>query len=140
MQAVLTVLMDVLTDSHQVRRLEVVESGRRRRWTEAEKLKIVRESLSGPRLTAATARRHGISRQLLLNWRKAWREGRLGAEAATTGFVPAIVAAELATTGERCVSEESRVEIVTANGRRLIVGVSIDVAVLLRLVRGLEQL
>ena len=35
----LTVLMDILTDSHQVRRLEVVDSGRRRRWTESEKLK-----------------------------------------------------------------------------------------------------
>ena len=67
MVAVLTVLMDVLTDSHQVRRLEVVDSGRRRRWTEAEKLKIVQESLSGPRITSATARQHGILRQLLLN-------------------------------------------------------------------------
>src|SRR5262245_56805315 len=140
MRSVLTVLMDVLTDSHQVRRLEVVESGRRRRWTESEKLKIVHESLSGPRLTAATARRHGISRQLVLNWRKAWREGRLGGEAAASGFVPAIVTAELAAASERSASEASRVEIVTANGRRIIVGLGIDVAVLVRLVRGLEQL
>jgi len=44
MLQVLTVLMDILTDSHQVSRLEVVQSGRRRRWTESEKLKIVRES------------------------------------------------------------------------------------------------
>ena len=140
MRRVLTVLMEVLTDSHQVRRLEVVESGRRRRWTESEKLKIVRESLAGPRLTAATARRHGISRQLLLNWRKALREGRLCAEAAAAGFVPAIVTAELAAPRERRASEDSRVEIVTANGRRVIVEPNIDVAVLLRLVRGLEQL
>ncbi len=140
MRAVLTVLMDILTDSHQVRRLEVVESGRRRRWTESEKLKIVHESLAGPRLTAATARRHGISRQLLLNWRKAWREGRLGGASATTGFLPALVTTELAAAGERSASEASRVEIVTANGRRIIVGAGIDVAVLVRLVRGLEQL
>jgi transposase len=132
--------MDILTDSHQVRRLEVVDSGRRRRWTEAEKLKIVQESLSGPRRTAATARRHGVSRQLLLNWRKAWREGRLGRESAATGFVPAIVTAELAATGERSASKESRVEIVTMNGRRVIAEPSIDIAVLVRLVRGLEHL
>ena len=87
MVAMLIVLMDVLTDSHQVSRLEVVDSGRRRRWTEAEKLKIVQESLSGPRVASATARRHGISRQLLLNWRKAWREGLLASGAATAGFV-----------------------------------------------------
>jgi transposase len=140
MRSMLTVLMDILADSHQVRRLEVVDSGRRRRWTESEKLKIVRESLAGPRLTSATARRHGISRQLLLTWRKAWREGRLGRESAATGFVPAIVTPETETTGERRASEESRVEIVTANGRRVIVGPAIDVAVLVRLVRGLEQL
>jgi transposase len=132
--------MEVLTDSHQVRRLEVVDSGRRRRWSESEKLKIVHESLAGPRLTAATARRHRISRQLLLNWRKAWREGRLGVEAAVAGFVPAIVTAELAAAGERSASGTSRVEIVTANGRRVIVEPDIDVAVLLHIVRGLEQL
>jgi transposase len=132
--------MDILTDSHQVRRLDVVESGRRRRWTESEKLKIVRESLAGPRLTAATARRHGISRQLLLNWRKAWREGRLGGQAAGSGFVPAIVTRELNTASERNASQDGRVEIVMANGRRIIVGPGIDIAVLVRLVRGLEQL
>jgi transposase len=139
MLALLTVLMDVLTDSHQVRRLEVVESGRRRRWTEAEKLKIVQESLAGSRVTSATARRHGMSRQLLLNWRKAFREGRLGEEAAGR-FVPAIVTPAPAAVNDRSGPEEGRVEIVTANGRRIIVEPSIDIAILLRLVRGLEQL
>jgi transposase len=132
--------MDIVTDSHQVRRLEVVDSGRRRRWSEAQKLKIVHESLAGPRLTAATARRHGISRQLLLNWRKALREGRLGGEAAEIGLVPAIVTAEPEAAGERGGSKESRIEIVTANGRRIVFEASVDVAVLLRIVRGLEQL
>jgi transposase len=46
-------------------RLEVVETGRRRRWSEDEKVRIVLESLAGPRLVAATARRHGISRSQL---------------------------------------------------------------------------
>ena len=53
----------------------------------AEKLRIVEESFSGPRLASATARRHGISNQLLLAWRKAYREGQLGD---IRGFVPAI--------------------------------------------------
>ena len=140
MGVMLTVLMDVLTDSHQVRRLEVVDSGRRRRWTEAEKLKIVQESLSGPRVASATARRHGISRQLLLNWRKAWREGLLASGAATAGFVPAVLPPAHETPGEPAASDGSRVEIVTANGRRIIVGAGIDVTVLVRIVRGLEQL
>jgi transposase len=137
---VLTVLMDDLTDSHHVRRLEVVDTGRRRRWTEDEKLRIVQQSLSGPRLTSATARRHGISRQLLLNWRKAWREGRLGEEVTATSFVPAVVTPELEAAGERRVLQDGRIEIVTANGRRVVVGTGIDVAALVRIVRGLEQL
>jgi transposase len=136
----LTVLMDDFTDSHHVRRLEVVDTGRRRRWAVSEKLRIVQESLSGPRLTAATARRHRISRQLLLNWRKAWREGRLEQESSVTGFVPAVVTPELAGVGERRVPQDDRIEIVTANGRRVVVGPGIEVAALVRIVRGLEQL
>ena len=42
-----TVLMDSHKHSAQFERLEVVETGRRRRWSEDEKLKIVLESL-GP--------------------------------------------------------------------------------------------
>ena len=48
--------MDILTDSHHVSRLEVVETGRRRRWSDAEKLRIVEESMAGPQLVSATAR------------------------------------------------------------------------------------
>src|ERR1700749_878510 len=46
--------------SAQVERLEVVDTGRRRRWSEDEKLKIVLESLQAPRQVAATARRYGV--------------------------------------------------------------------------------
>ena len=136
----LTVLMDDLTDSHHVRRLEVVDTGRRRRWTDSEKRRIVQESLSAPRLTAATARRHRISRQLLLNWRKAWREGRLEEEIIAPGFVPAVVTPELEAAGERRVPQDERIEIVTVNGRRVVVGTDIDVTALVRIVRGLERL
>src|SRR3954469_6937678 len=87
----LTVGMDIRTDSHLITRLEIVETGRRRRWSESEKLRIVEESLSAPRLASATARRHGISNQLLFAWRKAYREGRLGD---IPGFVPAMIVPE----------------------------------------------
>ena len=58
--------MDSDKRSAQLERLEVVDTGRRRRWSEDENLKIVLVSLQAPRLVAATARRHGISRSLLL--------------------------------------------------------------------------
>ena len=65
--------MDSDRRSAQVERLEVVDTGRRRRWSEDEKLKIVLESLQAPRQVAATARRYGVSRSLLLRWRQSFR-------------------------------------------------------------------
>jgi transposase-like protein len=76
---------DDLTDTRHISRLEIVDTGRRRRWSTAEKLRIVGESFSAPRLASATARRHGISNQLLFAWRKAlsrraaWRHSRIRA-------------------------------------------------------------
>ncbi|MDA9391198.1 hypothetical protein WN73_10945 [Bradyrhizobium sp. CCBAU 45394] len=79
--------------SAQVERLEVVDTGRRRRWSEDEKLKIVLESLQSPRQVAATARRYGVSRSLLLRWRRSFRPEPKDA-ADQPGFVPAVVVAE----------------------------------------------
>src|SRR5579875_409046 len=83
--------MDSDKGSAQVERLQVVETGRRRRWSEDEKLKIVLESLQAPRQISATARRYGLSRSLLLQWRRSFRAEETGA---STGFAPAIVVPE----------------------------------------------
>jgi transposase len=86
--------MDSHTRSAQVERLEVVETGRRRRWSEDEKLKIVLESLQAPRQVSATARRYGLSRSQLLQWRRSFRAEQKDAAEQQTGFVPAVVASE----------------------------------------------
>jgi len=86
--------MDSHTRSAEVDRLEVVETGRRRRWSEDEKLKIVLESLQTPRQISATARRYGLSRSLLLQWRRSFRVEQKGAAEQQIGFVPAVVAPE----------------------------------------------
>ncbi len=85
--------MDSNTHSAQVARLEVVESGRRRRWSDEEKLKIVQESLAAPRQVSATARRHGIARSQLLQWRRLFRPGPNQTVEQTSAFVPAVVVA-----------------------------------------------
>src|ERR1700723_852100 len=89
--------MDSDRRSAQVERLEVVETGRRRRWSEGEKLKIVLESLQAPRQVAATARRYGISRSLLLRWRQSFRPEPNEAAKQQTGFTPARVVSESGT-------------------------------------------
>jgi len=114
--------------------------GRRRRWSDAEKLRIVEASLAGRRLVSATARQHGISRSLLTTWRKLYREGRLGVGDAPS-FAPVIVAPEPG----RAMAAASpgpgadRVEIVLVSGRRLLVDRGIDLAMLTRLVQVLER-
>ncbi|MGH8430117.1 MAG: IS66-like element accessory protein TnpA [Solimonas sp.] len=120
-----------LKDRPEVTRLEVVEIGRRRRWTEEEKLRIVTESLSGPRLGSLTARRYGIARSLLATWRR-----RFGVEAAgASRFVPAVVVPERGAAP----SPSSRMEIVAANGRRVIVDAGVDVSALGRVLDVLER-
>src|SRR5664279_1777175 len=79
--------MDGHKRSAELERLEVVETGRRRRWSEDEKLKIVLESLQSPRAASSTARRYGISRSLLLNWRRSFRPVPGGTEDQQAGFV-----------------------------------------------------
>ena len=86
-----TVLMDSDKRSAQIERLEVVEMGQRRRWSKDEKFRIVLESLQTPRAISSTARRYGISRSLLINWRRSFRPEPIVPEGQRTGFVPAMV-------------------------------------------------
>jgi transposase len=81
--------MDSDRRSAQVERLQVVDTGRRRRWSEEEKLKIVVESFQGPRQVAATARRYGLSRSLLLRWRRSFHPEPKDAAGTQLSFVPA---------------------------------------------------
>ena len=117
--------------------MEVVDSGRRRRWSEDEKLRIVSESLGGPRLVSTTARRYGISPSLLFAWRRSFRAVPVGKSAAEPAFVPAVVVSEPSSAAARALS--GRIEIILANGRRLRVDAGIEVAALARVVAALER-
>ena len=114
-----------------IERLEVVETGRRRRWTEDEKLRIVAESLSGARQGSSTARRHGISRSLLMTWRRQFRAQPAPGMEAGSGFVPALVVAESPVSSPATLSS-TRMEIVVSRDRRIIVDAGVDVAALAR--------
>ena len=50
---------------------------RRRRWSDAEKIAIVVEAAEPGVAVAEVARRHGLSRQQIYQWRSAMRRGRL---------------------------------------------------------------
>lgn len=131
--------MDVYTDT-PLSRLEIVERGGRRRFSDEAKLQIVEESYSGRRLGLATARKYGITRSQLNEWRDAARAGRFS-PASSAGFVPAVIVPEIAAaTGPLMADGNGRIEIVMANGRRVIVDRDVDVEAVLRIVQALERL
>jgi len=130
--------MDSHKRSTQLERLEVVETGRRRRWSEDEKLKIVAESLRAPRAISATARRYGISRSLLIKWRRSFRVERHDPEGRPAGFVPAVVVAEPAPSVP-AVPTRSRMVIVIGKDRRVIVDAGVDATALARVIDILER-
>ena len=122
--------MDSDRRSAQVERLEVVDTGRRRRWSEDEKLKIVLESLQAPRQVAATARRYGVSRSLLLRWRRLFRPEPKGAAAQQMGFVPAKVVPDLGATPGPVGPGGGSIEIEFAAGTWMRITGSVDAATL----------
>lgn len=120
-------------------RLDIVDTGRRRRWSEAEKLRIVEESLSRPRHASTTARRYGLSGALLFSWRKAYREGRLGG-GPPDGFVPAVIVPERVVPAHWSGDVGGgRMEVVSRSGRRVVVGPDFDPRALRLLLAVLEQ-
>jgi transposase len=118
------------------------ELGRRRAWSDAEKIRIVEESYRGHRQGSVVARRYGISRPLLTQWRRAYRKGLL--DGGRPVFTPVEIGLDLRE-GQReapapqGTGSDERVEIALANGRRLSVGSSIDATNLTRLVQILER-
>src|SRR3974390_57655 len=121
--------MDSDKVSAQVGRLEVVDTGRRRRWSEDEKLKIVLESLRTPRQISATARRYGISRSLLIRWRRSFRAERHDAAEQQIGFVPAMVAPGLGAAAVPAGSVSGgAIEIVFPAGARMRITGAVDAA------------
>jgi transposase len=83
--------MDSNKCNTQLGRLGVVEAGRRRRWADDERLKIVAESMVTPQAISSTARRYGISRPRLLNWRRPLFTEPNGTEGQKSGFERAMV-------------------------------------------------
>jgi transposase len=101
--------------------------GRRRHWSDEDKVRIVEESFRGHRQGSATARRYGISRSLLSLWRRAYREGTLGVSDLGSDFVPLVMEEAAPVRVERSAqaSEDARIDIALPNGRRMTIPASL---------------
>jgi transposase len=125
------------TNADSFRRLEVITGvGRRRRWSDEDKARIVAESLAPATTASAVARRYGLHASQLFAWRqqlqrRASAVGTIGGPA----FVPVLVAED----GTAPTGTVGRMEI--ALGPAVVrVGADVDAAALrrvLEVVRGL---
>lgn len=71
----------------RLERVEVITSvERRRRFTDAEKLRYVAECQMPGQSVAKVAKKHGLNEGLIFGWRRAVREGRLGLAQAPAPF------------------------------------------------------
>src|ERR1700744_5929728 len=130
--------MDSHKRSTELERLEVVETGRRRRWSDEGKLRIVTESFEAAGAISSTARRHGISRSLLMTWRRAFRPGPISAQGEQSGFARVFLAAEVEPS-VAATPTMGQMVIVVGRDRRVIVGAGVDAAGLARVLQVLER-
>jgi transposase len=111
--------------------MEVVETGRRRRWSDEEKLRILEAaSMPGVRVRAV-ARRHDVSPSQIYDWRKKL----FGSVVSDGGSFAALVV----TPDDAAPSWPGRMEVRLGNGRTVTVGRDVDVMVLAQLVAALER-
>lgn len=121
--------------------LSADDLGRRRDWSDEEKVRIVEESLQGFRQGSATARRYGVSRSLLTSWRRQYRNGLLSVSVSTS-FVPLSISPAPVAFPEMSAplrsDNDQTIEIGLPNGRRLTIPASLDPNVLARLLPVLD--
>jgi len=80
-----------------LRRLEVITgTGRRRRFSDDDKTRIVEETLAPGAVVSEVARRHGLSPQQLFGWRRQARQPIApSTDTRVPQFVPAVIEAAL---------------------------------------------
>ena len=140
----------------QVSRLDVMSTGARRRWSSAEKQRIVAKSYDGRRQVSATARRNGLSASQLFTWRRLARAGRLAEADNGARFAQAVISREPSMSSPlpfperleaaanlpsslRPVAVPGRMEIVLTGGHHVIVDSGVDAVALAHVIDVLER-
>ena len=122
-------------------RMEVLAGlERRRRWSDEEKCRIVREAQEPGVRYADVARRHDVSAAQLYQWRVALREGRLIDPCdGSIGFLGVASDALGVTAPVEAPVTATLIEIALPGGRALKAASSLTTAELKRLIRAVED-
>ncbi|MBY6142232.1 transposase [Leisingera daeponensis] len=119
--------------------LSAADTPRRRHWSDADKIRIVKESFVRHRQVAATARQHGVSPSLLTVWRRHYRDGEIGHETSPAFILLTLPPGTPAPTPvAQSGTDDVQLEIVLRNGRRLLVPSTTDPEMLAQLLPVLE--
>jgi len=116
---------------------------RRRRWTTAEKLRIVEESLAPAASVVEIARRHDVHPNLLTVWRRQARRGAFGPGSASRQDDEVHFAAVSVAPDQQALTAPSRpcgaIEIEFAAGARMRITGAVDAATLTAVVAALTD-
>jgi len=114
------------------------DSARRRRrlWSDEEKRRIVAETLEPGASVSIVARRHDLNANMLFTWRRQIGTSALLPAGDAMTFAPAAITPEAAPTVSPLAG---RMEIVLADGDRIIMGKDVDAAALARVVKVLSR-
>jgi len=111
----------------------------RRLWSDDEKRRIVAETFAPGASVSIVARRHDLNANMLFTWRRQIGAAALLPAGAAMTFVPAAITAEAAPAVSPASSIEGRMEIVLADGVRIIASKDVDAAALARVVKVLSR-
>jgi transposase len=119
-------------DGHSFRRVEILSgTPRRRRWSTAEKVTIVAESLAPGAVTSEIALRYGLHRNQLYGWRREFR-------AATAADVGAVGSDFVPIVAENRVGSNTAAIAIEIGGAIVRVGPGVDPAFLGAVIRLLK--
>ena len=125
---------------HSTEERFVIVAEARRRRTRAEKEAIVAELNSTGGTVSAVARKHNIAASLLFRWRREFgTKTAAGKAEAVRSFVPVTLPAPVAKPDSFSgIMAGGAIEIVLANGRRVLVSGTVDVGALKQVIEALD--
>lgn len=115
-------------------RVEIFHERSRRRWTEADKRRLVAETLTPGATVHGVARRHGVNTSQLFTWRK---QLRVGTEPAVAGFAAVTIAPSAPSMETVGPMSSSLIEIELAGGDRVRISGAPDPGVVAAALRAL---
>jgi transposase len=118
-------------------RVEIFHERARRRWSEADKRRLVEETLAPGETVHGVARRHGVNTSQLFTWRK---QLRIGLEPVTAPSVAGFAAVAIAPTTVSPMDDtvpSGLIEIELAGGDRVRISGSVDPGVVAAALRAL---